>query len=195
MTVFLSMFVFALVSSITPGPVNLVALNAGAQYGFAASLRHVTGATVGFVILLVLAGLGLQQLVERWPVLIRLIQWGGVAFLFFMSYQLLTDDGQFRGDTARRQPSLWYGAMLQWLNPKAWLASLAGMSAYAADGTGLQIGRFAMLYFLVCYGSIACWAYAGTFLRQYLQDAARVRFGNRVMAALLTVSAVYLLWH
>lgn len=193
MTAFLSMFVFALVSSITPGPVNLVALNAGAQYGFAASLRHVTGATVGFVILLVLAGIGLQQLVVRWPVLIRLIQWGGVAFLFFMSYQLASDDGEFRGDAARRKPSLWYGAMLQWLNPKAWLASLAGMSAYAADGTSVQIGRFALLYFLVCYGSIACWAYAGTFLRQYLQDAARVRLGNRVMAALLAASALYLL--
>ena len=193
MTVFLSMFVFALVSSITPGPVNLVALNAGAQHGFVASLRHVTGATVGFVMLLILAGLGLQQLVAQWPMLIRLIHWGGVAFLLFMSYRLAVDDGQFRDAEGGRKPSLWFGAMLQWLNPKAWLASLAGMSAYAADGNGMQIGRFALLYFIVCFLSIACWAYAGTFLRHYLQDAGRVRLGNRIMAALLTISAVYLL--
>ncbi|HAT1553441.1 TPA: LysE family translocator, partial [Aeromonas hydrophila] len=38
---------FALAMSITPGPVNLVALGSGARHGFAASLRHVVGATLG----------------------------------------------------------------------------------------------------------------------------------------------------
>ncbi|MGL4410466.1 MAG: hypothetical protein ACRCTU_18935 [Zoogloea sp.] len=37
----LSMAGFALAMSITPGPVNLVALGSGARHGFAASLRHV----------------------------------------------------------------------------------------------------------------------------------------------------------
>ena len=50
-----------------------------------------------------------------------------------------------------------------------------------------------MVYFVVCYLSIASWAYAGTFLRKYLQDPQRVRLFNRVMAALLAASAVYLL--
>src|SRR6516225_178616 len=38
----LSMAAFALATSITPGPVNIVALSAGARYGLRASLRHVT---------------------------------------------------------------------------------------------------------------------------------------------------------
>jgi threonine/homoserine/homoserine lactone efflux protein len=49
------------------------------------------------------------------------------------------------------------------------------------------------VYFVVCYGSIACWAYAGTCLRSYLQVPARVRVFNRAMALLLAGSAVYLL--
>jgi threonine/homoserine/homoserine lactone efflux protein len=49
------------------------------------------------------------------------------------------------------------------------------------------------VYFVICYVSIASWAYAGTFLRKYLQQARRVRFFNRVMAALLAASALYLL--
>jgi threonine/homoserine/homoserine lactone efflux protein len=87
-----------------------------------------------------------------------------------------------------------YGAAMQWLNPKAWLASLAGMGAYAVDGGSMQIFRFAAIYFVICYLAIACWAWAGTFLRQYLNDARRVRLLNRVMAALLTASAIYLLY-
>jgi threonine/homoserine/homoserine lactone efflux protein len=67
------------------------------------------------------------------------------------------------------------------------------MGAYAANGDRSVVWQFAALYFLICYGSIACWAFAGSFLRQHLRDAARVRLFNRLMALLLVASAVYLL--
>ena len=82
---------------------------------------------------------------------------------------------------------------MQWLNPKAWLASVAGMGAYAANGDRILVWQFTVVYFVICYGSIACWAYAGSFLRQYLSDPKRVRLFNRLMALLLVGSAVYLL--
>ncbi|ACD14486.1 LysE family translocator [Paraburkholderia phytofirmans] len=193
MTALLSMAAFALASSISPGPVNIVALSAGAQHGLAASMRHVTGATIGFTVLLLLIGLGLHELLAHFPNLITFVKWAGVAFLFYMAYKLATDDGQLGADKPARGPSFAYGAAMQWLNPKAWLASLAGMGAYAADGDGRLVWQFSVVYFVVCYVSIASWAYAGTFLRKHLQRPRRVRFFNRVMAALLAASALYLL--
>lgn len=74
MTALLSMAGFALVCSISPGPVNIVALSAGAQHGLAASMRHVTGATVGFTVLLLLIGLGLHELLDRFPNLIGIVK-------------------------------------------------------------------------------------------------------------------------
>lgn len=189
----LSMAAFALVSSITPGPVNIVALSAGAQHGLRAALRHVTGATVGFSLLLLLIGLGMHQLLSRWPTLAATIQWCGIAFLLFMAYKLAADDGRIDTGAHGKGPSFLYGAAMQWLNPKAWLASLAGMGAYAADGASVQVWRFTAIYFVVCYLSIACWAYAGTFLRQYLREARRVRLFNRAMAGLLAASALLLI--
>ncbi|CAE6793711.1 LysE family translocator [Paraburkholderia nemoris] len=193
MTVLLSMAAFALASSISPGPVNVVALSAGAQHGFAASMRHVTGATLGFTLLLLLIGLGLHELLAHFPNLIDIVKWAGVGFLLYMAYKLAVDDGKLGADKPTRGPSFAYGAAMQWLNPKAWLASLAGMGAYAADGDGRVVWQFTVVYFVVCYLSIASWAYAGTFLRRYLQEPKRVRFFNRVMAALLAASALYLL--
>lgn len=194
MTVLLSMAAFALACSISPGPVNVVALSAGAQYGMAASLRHVTGATVGFTLLLLLVGLGLHELLAQCPNLIDVVRWAGVAFLLYMAYKLTVDDGNLGADKPTRGPSLVNGAAMQWLNPKAWLASLAGMGAYAADGNSSRIvWQFTVVYFVICYLSIASWAYAGTFLRHYLQKPDRVKFFNRVMAALLAASALYLL--
>ncbi len=187
------MAAFALASSITPGPVNVVALSAGAQHGLAASMRHVTGATVGFTVLLLFIGLGLHELLAHFPNLIALVKWAGVGFLLYMAYKLAIDDGRLGADRSVRGPSYGHGAAMQWLNPKAWLASLAGMGAYAADGNGQLVWQFAVVYFVICYGSIASWAYAGTFLRKYLQDPRRVRIFNRVMAALLAASALYLL--
>jgi len=67
------------------------------------------------------------------------------------------------------------------------------MGAYAADGDGKLVWQFTVIYFVICYVSIASWAYAGTFLRKYLQAPQRVRLFNRVMAALLAASALYLL--
>ncbi|MFM0329212.1 LysE family translocator [Paraburkholderia strydomiana] len=192
MSALLSMAAFALASSISPGPVNVVALSAGAQHGFAASLRHVSGATVGFTLLLLLIGLGLHELLVHFPNLINIVKWAGVAFLLYMACKLALDDGHLGADKLSRGPSFAYGAALQWLNPKAWLASLAGMGAYAAEGDGALVWQFTAIYFVICYVSIASWAYAGTFLRKYLQAPKRVRLFNRILAALLAASALYL---
>ncbi|MDB5982365.1 MAG: lysine transporter LysE, partial [Pseudomonas sp.] len=61
------------------------------------------------------------------------------------------------------------------------------------DGDTLLVWQFAAVYFVICYASISCWAYAGSTLRSYLQVPARVRVFNRTMAFLLAGSAVYLL--
>ncbi|MCD5996553.1 LysE family translocator [Pseudomonas sp. CDFA 602] len=193
MSVFISMAAFALASSITPGPVNIVALSAGAHYGFWPGMRHVLGATLGFTLLLVLIGFGLYETLQQWPFLTRVIQWAGVAFLLYMAWRLASDDGQLGIAREGRGPSMLRGAVMQWLNPKAWLASLAGMGVFVANGEATLIWQFAAIYCVVCYASLGCWAYAGSFLGTYLRNASGVRLFNRIMALLLVGCALYLL--
>ena len=193
MSLMMSMAAFALVASITPGPVNIVALSSGARFGFRASQRHVAGATLGFVLLLVLMGLGLHELLQRWPALTQGVQWAGVAFVLYMAFRLAADNGQVQAREAAQAPSMLYGAIMQWLNPKAWLACVAGMGAFVADGEARLVWQFAAIYLVICYVSVGCWAYAGTFLRGFLNNPAGMRLFNRLMALLLVVSAAYLL--
>ncbi|MGA6097631.1 LysE family translocator [Stutzerimonas marianensis] len=193
MSLLLSMAAFALASSITPGPVNIVALSAGAQLGLGPAMRHVSGATLGFTLLLLAIGLGLDQILLRWPWLTEAIRLAGVAFLLYMAYRLARDDGRFNTERPALRPGLLQGAAMQWLNPKAWLASVAGMGLFAAGGDGPAVWRFAAVYFVICYASLACWAFAGTFLRHHLARPERVRALNRLMAALLAGCAFYLL--
>ena len=192
MSTLVSMAAFALAASISPGPVNVVALGAGARFGLRASLRHVGGATIGFTLLLLLCGLGLQTALAQWPAALGVIRGGGVAFLLWMAWRLAGDEGRLATDEPVRAPSFRVGAVMQWLNPKAWLAASMGMGAYGIAGGVGQIMLFTALYLVICLGSIACWAYAGSRLQGWLVSPRRLRGFNRAMALLLLLSAVYL---
>jgi threonine/homoserine/homoserine lactone efflux protein len=186
------MAAFALATSLTPGPVNVVALSSGARHGWRASLPYVFGATAGFTALLLLVGLGMQQATQALPMLTQGLRWVGGAFLLFMAWQLAGDRGGVdvgTGEGARRRPSLLAGAAMQWLNPKAWLATLSGMAVYGIA----QLGLFAAIYFAVCFVSIAAWAVAGSTLTSLLADGRVLRRFNIAMAALLAASALVML--
>ncbi|WP_194791813.1 LysE family translocator [Pseudomonas sp. UFMG81] len=192
MSLSLSMAAFALAASISPGPVNIVALGSGARHGLRASLGHAAGATLGFCLLLVLTGLGLHELLLRWPWLQRLLLWGGVLFLLYMAWKLASDDGRLKADGEQRAPSVWHGAAMQWLSPKAWLAAVAGVGAYTA-GEQQLLWLFTWIYGPICFVSVASWAWAGSVIRHYLGEPKRLRLFNRGLAALLVASAGYLL--
>ncbi len=192
MSLSLSMAAFALAASISPGPVNIVALGSGARHGLRASLAHVAGATLGFCLLLVLVGLGLHQLLLRWPLLGVLLHWGGVVFLLYMAWKLAADNGQLASGDAAPAPSAWHGAAMQWLNPKAWLAAVAGIGAYTGGEQHL-LWLFTWIYGPICFISVASWAWAGSVVRQYLGNPRHMCLLNRGLAVLLVGSAGYLL--
>ncbi|MDG9883403.1 LysE family translocator [Pseudomonas putida CSV86] len=193
MSLTLSMAAFALAASISPGPVNLVALAAGARHGLRPALRHVTGATLGFCLLLMLVGLGLHAVMLRWPGLTDALRWAGILFLLYMAWKLAADDGRLGNGEPQRAPGFFYGALMQWLNPKAWLACVAGVGAFVGEGETALLWRFTLIYLVICYLSVGCWAWAGTVIRRHLEEPRRMRLFNRSLAALLAASAGYLL--
>ena len=186
----LSMAAFALAASLSPGPVNLVAFNLGLNRGLGPALRHVSGATCGFSVLLLTIGGGLQWLAQ-WTALMHAIRLGGVLFLLYLAWRLARSDGALVQETPGRPPSFVAGALMQWLNPKAWIASSAGMAAYTA-GDPARVVPFALIFFGICYLSVGSWALLGARLRRRLPSPAWVRRLNRGMGLALLVSALML---
>ncbi|MFO1251164.1 MAG: LysE family transporter [Inhella sp.] len=182
---------FALAASISPGPVNLLTLRAGALHGWPAGLRVAWGATLGFTALLLLAGLGLQSAWARWPLLNEALHWAGLAFLLWMAWQLARDAGEL-GPARGERAGAWLAAAAQWLNPKAWLAALAGMGLFAGGGELDRVLQFTAIYAVVCLASMACWGLAGACLGGRVRGGAGLRRLNRVLALLLLLSALAL---
>ena len=50
--------IFALVTSITPGPNNLMLLASGVNFGFRSSVPHMLGISLGFHVMVMAVGLG-----------------------------------------------------------------------------------------------------------------------------------------
>lgn len=193
LSLILPMSAYALASSISPGPVNLVCLSSGTRYPVSRGLIFVTGATLGFTALFIAVGLGLYSLLTVVPVVEQLLQLGGIAFLLYLSMKLAIDSGQLPENGTKKAPGFGTGALMQWLNPKAWLASASGIGAYISANDLQQILLFAIIYLPVCWLSLACWVYAGAFLRRYVQKPIIMVTINRILALLLAISCIYLL--
>lgn len=190
----LPMSAFALAASISPGPVNLVCLSSGTHYPIAKGLIFVTGATLGFLVLFLAIGAGLYSLLNVVPLLEEILRWAGLLFLLYLSYQLCQHDGSVRGQSTDKPPGFMTGALMQWLNPKAWLASAAGIGAYTSSNDPYQLWLFAALYLPICWLSLASWVYAGAFLRRYIHRPFVLLTINRTLAAGLAASAIFLLF-
>lgn len=189
----LPMSAFALAASISPGPVNLVCLSSGTRYPLSKGLVFVTGATLGFVALFIAVGLGLYSVLAVVPGLQEALRWSGVAFLLYLSVRLARDDCRLPEGGSHEAPGFMTGALMQWLNPKAWLASASGIGAYTSGSDPQQVIIFALLYLPICWLSLGSWVYAGAFLRRYVHGPAVLVAVNRTLAVLLAASCAYLL--
>lgn len=194
MAVLLAMFTFSLVMSISPGPVNMISVSTGATYGAWRAFRFVSGATVGFTMLLVVSAFGLATLVTNHAGVLDALSVAGFAFMMYLGGKIMlaTPDLDTERDAVPRFAD---GFMLQWLNPKAWMACVSGVSLFTGAAGASRLTIFVVMYFFVCYVSLFAWALLGGALSGVLAGrAARLRVFNAVMGGLLMVTACYLLY-
>ncbi len=190
---FVSMSAFAVAASVSPGPVNLLVLSTAIHAGWRGAMPLVIGASAGFTLLLWLIGIGMVELWQQWPLLRQLVRLGGVAFLVWLAWKLACSDGELDMGRGAEPAGACTGAFMQWVNPKAWLASAAGMGAFAADGDLELVTVFAVLWGSLCALSISLWALAGDQLSGWVSSSRRMRCINRGLAGLLLLSAGFLL--
>ncbi len=194
MTIVLAMMSFALVMSITPGPVNVITLTSGVNYGFKQTLPYVLGATSGCIILLLALGMGLSSLVGSHPIFLHLLAYAGTIYMLYMGWKIATAKPHPKSlkTSLSEKPKLKDGLIMQWSNPKAWMACLSGIASFTQPDTIAPLLIFASLYFVICYLSIGLWAWAGDKLSSLLhQENVYQRF-NRIMGGLLAITALYL---
>ena len=129
--ILVALVTFCLVSTVTPGPNNMMLLSSGATFGFRRTVPHMLGISMGCVIMVLLLGFGLSGVIARAPWLYTVLHIVSTAYLLYLSWRIATSTGVGAG-AARAQPlSFLDAAAFQWVNPKAWAMTLGATTSFA----------------------------------------------------------------
>ena len=188
-TVFLALATFCFVSSITPGPNNMMLLASGANFGFRRTVPHLMGVTIGFTVMVLAVGLGVGGVFTAYPALYDVLRIVGGAYMLWLAWRIATAAGLGESAGSAEPMSFWQAAAFQWVNPKAWAISLGAITAFVSpENFFVGVLIVTAVFGAVNFPCIASWAGFGVVLRRLLDRPWTLRAFNITMAALLVLS-------
>ena len=186
---------FALASSITPGPNNLMLSASGIAFGLRRSLPHLVGVAVGFALLLAACGFGVGAIAAAMPVVAPVLKVAGSAYLLYLAWTLRSAFAPRAATRPARPLRFVEAALFQFVNPKAWIMAVTATSVFVPtiEPRWIGIGWVTGVFVLVNLPCIGLWMGLGVALRHAL-EVERWRDYFRLMIAVLMLHAVLAIW-
>ena len=190
---------FAVSTTITPGPNNVMVTASGANFGYRRTLRHILGISLGFPVMVIAVGLGLGGLFHALPEFHIVLKFLGCVYILWMAWKIATAGGMGERSARPGKPfTFLQAAGFQWVNPKAWVMAVGAITAYTSAGGFyyLEIALIALIFLIVCIPSISIWTLFGVTIGKMLTARKWLKIFNAVMALLLVASLipVFLVW-
>jgi len=181
---------FAFVTSVTPGPNNMMLMASGANFGVIKTLPHMLGVSLGHAFMVFVVGLGLMQIFDAVPLSYSILRIVSVVYLLWLAWKIATAAG-LQGRSAGAKPfTFLQAAAFQWVNPKAWVMALGAVAAYAPDQSFSAVVVVSLVFAAVNLPSVGVWAALGQQVAKILTQPKHLVIFNRVMAGLLVLSLV-----
>ena len=165
---YLGLWAFVILMVGTPGPANLLAMSAGAAYGFRATIRFMTGLVVGKIFVNLLIAFGFGAFLVAVPVAATIFSFlsaGYLCYLALRGWNVGTKEARLAAPMGFAQ-----GLIVHPLNPKAWvMASLAYAKFIIGFESVFERYVLATISFFVAqlvFHSLWCWL--GAFFKTQL---------------------------
>jgi threonine/homoserine/homoserine lactone efflux protein len=192
---FTALLVLATAMSFSPGPNTTLSTALAANGGLRHAMPFVVAVPAGWSLLLALCAAGVGALVVAVPAL----RWGikalGVGYLLWLAWRLANSATLGQAADDKLQIGFVQGVALQFLNIKAWLLALTLVAGWIA-GQPDALQRFAIVApVMLFYAFTSNFTYAamGALLRHWLAQGTRLLWFNRCMAAILVLTAWWML--
>jgi threonine/homoserine/homoserine lactone efflux protein len=196
--------VFTFATAFTPGPNNIMVTASGVNFGFARTIPHMAGITIGFLVLIVACAAGLGLMFTAMPALHLALKIIGALYMLWLAWKVANarpagegngDSGKGLGDGSARPLTFLQGAAFQWVNPKAVVIALSAISLYVRPDHRLaDILTVLLMFGFFTAATVITWTGFGVALRSVLRHPRRARIFNVVMALLLVVSIAPMVW-
>jgi threonine/homoserine/homoserine lactone efflux protein len=183
---------FSFVSSVTPGPNNILLWASGAEFGFRRTIRHVVGTALGIGLMALAVAAGLGLLVTSIPEIGFAMKLAGSAYLLYLAYQIAGASALERGDIARPLGVL-QAAAFQAINPKGWIFALGAMTTFRPTELQILPGSIlvAITMILIVLPTAAAWAAGGGVLSRFMAGERARRIVSLVLAVVLAATVIY----
>ena len=191
LNLFFALVSFYFVMYITPGPNNAMVLTSGLKFGFAKTIPHMSGITVGHILQLILVCLGLGKIFQVFPEIQQVLKIICAAYLLYLGYKIIGSFSKIKEDDSR--PLKFHeAALFQIVNPKAWTISSMAASGFLPKDENLifSILYIAAIALIICPLSISPWAAFGSSIRDLVKNNKLKALIEYFLAFLLLITAI-----
>lgn len=186
---FAALLLFSFVSSVTPGPNNLMLLASGVNFGFRRTIPHMMGIGVGFMLMTAVIGLGLGRIFIAVPLAYTVLKYAGAAYLLWLAWKIANSGPVGESKAGGVPMTFLQAALFQWVNPKAWMMAVTAVATYTLSENLMTNTLIVALAFgIVNLPCVSVWAAFGVAMQGFLGDPLRLRMFNWLMAGLLVAS-------
>ena len=191
LNLFFALVSFYFVMYVTPGPNNAMVLTSGLKFGFAKTIPHMSGITIGHILQLILVCLGLGKIFQIVPEIQQVLKIICAAYLLYLGYKIIGSFSKIKEDDSR--PLKFHeAALFQIVNPKAWTISSMAASSFLPKDENLifSILYIATIALIICPLSISPWAAFGSAIRNLVKNNKLKALIEYFLAFLLLITAI-----
>ncbi len=182
---------YAVVTAITPGPNNIMSMSNAGRVGFKKALPFNFGVWFGFTGVIIVCTLLSNLLSTLIPIIEFPMLVIGASYMLYLAWQTWKSDGEI--EESNLKTGFLSGALLQVVNPKAYIYVIVSMQAYILPffaGNIVALLSFAMVLSVIAFICVLLWAVFGSVFKLLFSKYSKIT--NTIMALLLVYCAVSL---
>ncbi|THF93499.1 MAG: LysE family translocator, partial [Sulfitobacter sp. SK025] len=153
----------ALALNLTPGADMMFCLGQGMRFGPKAAIAASAGISLGGMVHVTLAGLGLGAVVSALPWAFDVIRWIGVTYLLWLAVQTWRSDATAQTAKVAPKSAFRSGLIVNLTNPKVILFVLAFVPQFVVPEAGPVLMQFMVLGLVLSLGGFLINALVGVF--------------------------------
>jgi len=191
LNLFFALVSFYFVMYVTPGPNNAMVLTSGLKFGFAKTIPHMSGITIGHILQLIFVCLGFGKIFQVFPGIQQMLKIICAAYLLYLGYKIIGSFSKIKEDDSRPL-KFREAALFQIVNPKAWTISSMAASGFLPKDENLifSILYIATIALIICPLSISPWAAFGSSIRNLVKNNKLKALIEYFLAFLLLITAI-----
>jgi threonine/homoserine/homoserine lactone efflux protein len=187
-------FIFAFVTSITPGPNNYLLFSHGRAFGMNDSRKLMLGIFTGFFTMACIAGYGVAEIITQNQTFGLILKIVGSLWLFYLAIIL----SKLNSDIKTEKPvklTFIQAYLIQFINPKAWIMAISGAGAFMPHLGSIPLNVFvlAISFNIVGVPCMFVWIKFGDLISKLIKSEKANRILGYTLFGLMMIS-IAMIW-